>query len=84
MNSITYLNERTPATVNIAAILIIIAAAMAARSIITPFLMAIFFSIIMAQPIYWLEKHKIPQGVGIFFSIWVGLVGGFWLWRNHQ
>jgi len=79
MNSIKYNNVRTSAVVNIAAILIIIAAAMAARSIITPFLMAIFFSIIMAQPIYWLEKHKIPQGVGIFlvFGLVLLVVFGF-------
>jgi len=79
MNSIQYNNARTSTVVNIAAILIIIAAAMAARSIITPFLMAIFFSIIMAQPIYWLEKNKIPQGVGIFlvFGLVLLVVFGF-------
>ncbi len=55
----------TSTTVNIAAVLFIIAAVMAAKSIITPILMALFFSIIMAQPIFWLHKHKVPQGLGI-------------------
>ena len=57
--------NRTSATVNIAALLVITAAIMAARSLVTPLLMSLFFSIIMAQPIFWLQKHKVPPGLGM-------------------
>ncbi|MBU2555105.1 MAG: AI-2E family transporter [Bacteroidetes bacterium] len=55
----------TSATVNIAALLVITAAVMAARSLVTPLLMSLFFSIIMAQPIFWLQKHKVSPGLGL-------------------
>lgn len=58
-------SKRTSTTVNIAAVMVIIAAVIAANSIVTPMLLALFFSIIMAQPIYWLQKHKVPQGLAV-------------------
>jgi AI-2 transport protein TqsA len=52
-----------------------IAAIMAARSIIVPILLALFISIIFAQPILWLEKKKIPWGLGtIIVLLSAGLV----------
>ena len=56
-----------------------------AKSIITPFLLAIFISIICAQPISWLEKKRIPNcfaiiivllGLIILFSGFAFLIGG--------
>lgn len=51
--------------ITFAAYLIIIAVAMYASSIITPILLALFISIILAQPISWLEKKKVPSGLAI-------------------
>ncbi len=65
MNTTHLPQKGTSTTLNIAAILVIIAAVMAAKSIVTPLLMALFFSIILAQPIFWLQKHKVPQGLAI-------------------
>lgn len=59
-----------PLIVKFAAFVIVIAGVMYAESIITPFLMALFLSIISAQPIVWLQKKKISQG----FSITIVLV----------
>jgi AI-2 transport protein TqsA len=71
--------------VNIAALIIIIAGVIYAKSIITPLLLALFISIICAQPISWLEKKKIPRalalvmvisGLIILFSGFAFLIGG--------
>jgi len=46
-----------------AAFLIIISVAMYAADIITPILLALFISVVLAQPINWLEKRKChPDG----------------------
>ncbi|MFK5855293.1 MAG: AI-2E family transporter [Bacteroidota bacterium] len=58
-----------------AAYLIIISVAMYASSIITPILLALFISIILAQPIKWLEKKKIPNG----WAVTMVLTGSFLL-----
>jgi len=50
---------------NIAAFIIIIAGVMYAESLIAQILMALFISIIFAQPIAWLQKKKVPQGLAI-------------------
>lgn len=71
--------------VNIAALIIIFAGIIYAKSIITPFLLALFISIICAQPVTWLERRKVPRwlafvtvilGVVIIFSGLASLIGG--------
>jgi len=68
----------------ITAIIIIIAGVMAAKAIILPILLALFLSIICIHPILFLEKRKIPYGVGmlivlaglgIVFIILGGIIG---------
>ena len=59
--------------VKIAALIIIITGVIYARSIVTPFLLALFISIICAQPISWLEKRKIPRGLALVMVI-LGLI----------
>jgi predicted PurR-regulated permease PerM len=59
--------------VKFAALIIVFAAAVYARSIITPFLLALFVSIICAQPISWLEKKKLPRWLALIIVI-LGLV----------
>ena len=70
---------------NIAALVIIFAGLIYAKSIITPFLLALFISIICAQPVTWLEKKGIPRwfaliivifGLIVLFSGFTYLVGG--------
>ena len=76
--------ERSP-LVKIAAIIIIFAGVIYAKSLITPFLLALFISIICEQPVSWLEKRKIPRGLAlvivilgmiILFSGFAFLIGG--------
>ncbi len=71
--------------VDIAALIIIFAGVIYAKSIITPFLLALFISIICVQPISWLEKKRIPRwialvivilGMVVLFSAFAFLIGG--------
>ena len=77
------MEESTP--VKLAAFIIIIAGVIYAKSIITPFLLALFVSIICAQPISWLVKKRIPKGIAlvivvlgmvVLFSGFAFLIGG--------
>ena len=54
---------------NIAALIIIFAGMVYAKSIITPVLVALFISIICAQPITWLEKKRIPRWLALIIVI---------------
>ena len=56
---------RVPLALNFAAFIIIIAGVMFGESIVTPLLMAMFISIICTQPIIWLQKKKVPQGLSV-------------------
>ncbi len=71
--------------IKIASFIIIAAGMMYAKSIITPFLLAVFISIVCAQPISWLEKKRLPGWLAIvivllalmsLFSGFAFLIGG--------
>jgi AI-2 transport protein TqsA len=71
--------------VKLAALIIIIIGVIYAKSIIAPFMLALFISIICAQPISWLEKKRIPKwlalitvifGLILLFSGFSILIGG--------
>jgi AI-2 transport protein TqsA len=62
--------------VKVAALFIILAATIYAKSIITPLLLAILISILCAQPISWLEKKKTPKGLALVLVI-MGLISFF-------
>jgi len=72
--------ERSP-FITVAALIIIVAGVIYAKSIITPFLLALFISIICEQPISWLEKRRIPRWLAllivIFGMIFIFLGFGF-------
>jgi AI-2 transport protein TqsA len=68
--------EPSLTVLKIAALIIIIAGIVYAKSIILPFLLALFISIICAQPIYWLEKKKVPKSLAIFFIL-IGILAIF-------
>lgn len=71
--------------VPVAALVVIFAGVIYVKSIITPLLLALFISIICAQPIAWLENRKIPRlaaflivmaGLILIFTGFVFLIGG--------
>ena len=70
------LTSQYPIALNIAAFIIIIAGMMYAESMITQILMALFISIICAQPIAWLQKKKVPQGLAITM-VFIGIIAVF-------
>lgn len=65
--------------VNFAGFMIIIAGVMFAASFVTSLLMALFISIILSQPILWLQKKKVNQGLAItiVFVLVTGIFLGF-------
>ena len=65
-------NHTSHLVVQIAAGIIVIAGLMAAQSIIIPIILSLFISIIYSQPILWLEKKKIPWGVGVLLVLLIG------------
>ena len=67
------LNKRYPVALIIASFIIIIAGIMHAQSMISQILMALFISIICAQPISWLQKKKVPQGLAVTI-VFVGII----------
>ncbi|HEY5468937.1 MAG TPA: AI-2E family transporter [Bacteroidales bacterium] len=62
--------------VKIAALIIIFAGVIYAKAIITPFLLALFISIICAQPVTWLETKRIPRWLALLVVI-IGMVAVF-------
>lgn len=67
---------RVPMSLTFAAFVIILGGVIYAESIINPLLMALFISIICAQPITWLQKRKVPQGLSIAI-VYVGILTVF-------
>ncbi len=62
---------------SIAIFIIVIAGVMASSSVVIPFLLALFISIICTSPIIWLRKKKVPNGLAISI-VFIGIVAIFW------
>ncbi len=65
----TNIRSSTNPAVIIAALLIIIGVVMYAASFITPILLALFITVICAQPIKWLEKKKVSNGLAVLIVL---------------
>ena len=53
--------KNTNAAVTMAAVVIIIFGMQAAKVLLVPFLLAIFFALITVRPMLWLQAHKVPS-----------------------
>lgn len=74
---ITYMtNNRRNALVNTAAFVVVVAGMKAAASLIVPFLLAVFLTIISLPLLLWLEKRGIPELPGLMFILII--VVGLW------
>ena len=69
MENKTILTKLASPALNTAAFIIIIAGMMYASSFITLLLLALFVSIICAQPLAWLERKKVSHGLAIFIVL---------------
>lgn len=71
--------NKTPASIIIAAFIIIISGIIFAQSMVNLFLMAIFLGIIVLRPIRWLQSKKVPQSLSILivFIFIVSVFFGF-------
>ena len=77
-------NKKISTVIILASLIVIIAGVMAAKAIILPIILALFISIICAQPILWLEKRKVPTilaivivlgSVALLFLVFGGIIG---------
>ncbi|MGB8489969.1 MAG: AI-2E family transporter [Bacteroidales bacterium] len=76
---------RVAPLVNIAALIIIFAGVIYAKSIIKPCLLALFISIICAQPVSWLEKKRTPRWLAliiVFLGLFLLFTGFGFLFGN--
>jgi AI-2 transport protein TqsA len=73
-------NKTTQVLIILASFVVIVAGMKAAESIIVPFLLAVFLSIVTSPPFFWLQKKGIPKGLSLlfvilFFLIVISLIG---------
>ncbi|MEM9673935.1 MAG: AI-2E family transporter [Bacteroidota bacterium] len=66
----------TGVPVYLAAFIVIIAGVMYAKAVVTPLILALFISIVCAQPIYWLQKRRVPQALAVAIVL-VGVLAVF-------
>jgi predicted PurR-regulated permease PerM len=59
---------------SVAGVIIIIAGMMQAKTILIPILLSIFLSIISVQPIFWLNKKKVPYALAVIIVLLVFLI----------
>ncbi len=63
-----------------AGFVVVVAGLQAAREILAPFLMAVFFAILFAPPLFWLQQVGLPRLLAViiviagFIGIWLGAV----------
>ena len=76
MENNNLLTRQYSVALNVAIFIIILAGVMYAQSMVTQLLMALFISVICAQPIVWLKKKKVPQGVAIAI-VFIGIIAIF-------
>ena len=69
----TNYKKLTPTMVGVAAFIIILAGMKQAQSFLNPFLLALFITIICAQPIFWLKKKNVSSGLAVLIVI-IGLL----------
>jgi len=69
MNNMIPQQKQSLTIIKIAAFIIIVAGMIYAKSIIVPFLLSLFISIICAQPVTWLVKKKVPKGVAVLLVL---------------
>ena len=77
---ITNSNKTLKVLLVLASFTIIVAGMKAAESIMVPFLLAIFISIIASPPFFWLQKKGIPKTIALIlvilvFLIFISLIG---------
>jgi predicted PurR-regulated permease PerM len=55
--------KNSNAIITVAAVIIIIFGMQAAKVLLVPFLLAIFFALITVRPMLWLQAHKVPSAL---------------------
>jgi predicted PurR-regulated permease PerM len=72
----TYFSVSSRVLLTLAALVVVVAGMRVAEPIITPFLLALFITTIVAPPMFSLQRRGIPKGVAMFLVLTVFLVLG--------
>ena len=70
-------SRQTNAAISIAAVIVVIYGMQAAKVLLVPFLLAVFFAMISVRPMLWLQKHRVPSFLAVLMIVIVmmGLLG---------
>ncbi|NOX46007.1 MAG: AI-2E family transporter [Chlorobi bacterium] len=66
--------RNTSTILNLAGLIIVLSGVMYASPIIKPLLLAVFVTIVFAQPLAWLVRKKVPQGLAILIVMLGGVL----------
>lgn len=76
MSTINLPKKPTGLLTTLAALVIIIAGAKTASTLLVPFLLAIFIAIICAGPFHWLQQRKVPDSLALLVVIGTVMLAG--------
>lgn len=60
--------------IKLASFVVVVAGIMSAKSLLVPFLLAIFLAIICSPPLFWLRQKKVPVALSVFVVVAVVIV----------
>lgn len=76
MSTVSPAKKPTGLLTTLAALVIIIAGVKTASTLLVPFLLAIFISIICAGPFHWLQQRKVPASIALLLVIGAVMLAG--------
>ena len=62
-------SRQTNAAISIAAVVVVIYGMQAAKVLLVPFLLAVFFAMISVRPMLWLQKHRVPSFIAVLLIV---------------
>ena len=74
------LDKNSNALISFAAVVVIIYGMQAAKVLLVPFLLAVFFALVTVRPMLWMQKHRVPSVIAallivIAMMLIIGLAG---------
>ena len=74
------LDKNSNALISFAAVVIIVYGMQAAKVLLVPFLLAVFFALVTVRPMLWMQKHRVPSVIAallivIAMMLIIGLAG---------
>jgi AI-2 transport protein TqsA len=71
---------KVPLLLSLASFIIVVAGMKAANSLLVPFFVAVFISVICAPPMFWLQRKGVPKIIALTLILMAILLVGFLFW----